>query len=629
MTLRLRLFPRSDGILDEEGNEVPATGAMFVITAYYETLMRSGDLLTTSPFAASGVPLIIPPVALGTVSVRQFGAVGNGTTDDRPAFLAALATGKAVLVPATDTFYRIVGPLTINAGGLIGDECHQTDSGVWSRLVFEDCDDASSGAINTRQASFLGGQVRLANLFIQAKNWAECEGYGVDAETPIEAVNVSVAGFPRSGIWLHHDATLNGPYQTRLENVFSQYNGGHGCLVGNGANNITLINYEGKWNGAPSYLVQPSLAGTGDGFHVAQTADGGSYPAYTPEGLVVIGGDCSYNAGFGWNLSQVQYSHICPGYCEGNLTNQVRWETLVNTHVQLTQVAGGEAGCTDASFYQPYEWGSKVMLGGKQLWPSTFRDRTLNPTASDVSGATIQNAARRVEFLARNNTASQIVYTTQGLDAEGSELSLADFAVLNFRCTSTAAISLGGNNTGTARYLKITQDGVRLPDQFYWAGGSGWNAAAITCKRHIARATAGPGQSIPDAGATSTPVALSAETFDFAGDMSSATVDGVSTIVFTAPRDGVYAIEAHAALDSNAAGGWFQISVTKNGSPGTAVTEGGRNPANLGGQARSELADKVLLDEGDVCVFRCYQDAATTGAKDIILARWSVHYEWS
>ncbi len=56
-----------------------------------------------------------------TVSVKDFGAKGDGTTDDRPAILAALATGKIVSVPAGE--YSIDASITVPAGarGLRGE----------------------------------------------------------------------------------------------------------------------------------------------------------------------------------------------------------------------------------------------------------------------------------------------------------------------------------------------------------------------------------------------------------------------------------------------------------------------------------------------------------------------------
>ena len=51
----------------------------------------------------------------GTADVRDFGAVGNGTANDTAAFLAAISTGRTVLIPPGT--YSVTGPLTITTPG--------------------------------------------------------------------------------------------------------------------------------------------------------------------------------------------------------------------------------------------------------------------------------------------------------------------------------------------------------------------------------------------------------------------------------------------------------------------------------------------------------------------------------
>ena len=50
-----------------------------------------------------------------TVSVKDFGAVGDGVADDTTAFASALATGKSVFIP--DGTYLITSSLTVSTGG--------------------------------------------------------------------------------------------------------------------------------------------------------------------------------------------------------------------------------------------------------------------------------------------------------------------------------------------------------------------------------------------------------------------------------------------------------------------------------------------------------------------------------
>lgn len=51
--------------------------------------------------------------AAGAVSVADFGATGDGITDDTVAFRNAALTGKTLIVPKTDAFYKISGTIVI------------------------------------------------------------------------------------------------------------------------------------------------------------------------------------------------------------------------------------------------------------------------------------------------------------------------------------------------------------------------------------------------------------------------------------------------------------------------------------------------------------------------------------
>lgn len=63
------------------------------------------------------------------LSVKDFGAVGDGVTDDRAAFVAALATGLPVYVPEAAVYYRISAPLILTSNAVI------YGSGTQSRIV--------------------------------------------------------------------------------------------------------------------------------------------------------------------------------------------------------------------------------------------------------------------------------------------------------------------------------------------------------------------------------------------------------------------------------------------------------------------------------------------------------------
>lgn len=60
----------------------------------------------------------------GLVSVLQFGAVGDGTTDDTVAIQAAVSTGSVVYFPAG--IYKISSQITIQNGGICGESFYRT-----------------------------------------------------------------------------------------------------------------------------------------------------------------------------------------------------------------------------------------------------------------------------------------------------------------------------------------------------------------------------------------------------------------------------------------------------------------------------------------------------------------------
>lgn len=262
------------------------------------------------------------------ISVKDFGAVGDGTTDDTAAFLAVIATGKVGFVPFGN--YKLTAALPLTEGGFVGEGFGIGGAGAqFALLTFYNLTSATNGAIYTRMATQKSNFPRLENLYIAASSWngvTGCLGYGLDIEAPLICDCVVVYGFKKSGVFLHNNTSgTGGPYQSRLRNVRSLYSGQHGILVGAGANAFGIESCEGKWSGAPSYGVAPSVAGSYDGLHVENTADGGGYAAFVPTALTVFGGDYSYNSQHGMNVVDCDGGNFGGGYSEGNLgAKQVR-----------------------------------------------------------------------------------------------------------------------------------------------------------------------------------------------------------------------------------------------------------------------------------------------------------------
>lgn len=252
----------------------------------------------------------------------------TGATFSTAAIDSARATGKLVRLPYGH--FKYSGNLDLTEGGLIGEGFGIGGAGAqFTLLEFFNQTDTTKGAIYTRTSTQKSNFPRLENLYIQASSWdgvTGCSGYGLDIEAPIICDRVVVYGFKKSGVFLHHNTGgTGGPYQSRLTNVRSLYSGQHGILVGAGANAFGIQSCEGKWSGAPSYGVAPSVAGSYDGLHIENTADGGGYASFVPTAVTVIGGDFSYNSQHGMNVVDCDGGNLGGAYSEGNLgAKQVR-----------------------------------------------------------------------------------------------------------------------------------------------------------------------------------------------------------------------------------------------------------------------------------------------------------------
>lgn len=312
--------------------------------------------------------------AEGFVSVMQFGAVGDGSTDDMAAFVAALATGKHAIVPYTTNGYKLVGNLEIKEGSLIGEGFGVGGVGAkFSKLTFYNCTSTTNGAIYTRIADRKGQFPRLENLYIEASSWdasTGCLGYGLDIEAPLIATRLVVTGFKKSGVFFHNDASGNGPYESIFTNVRSLVNGQHGFLIGAGANAVTLINCEGKWSGAPSYGTVPSAAGSYDGIYVDNTSDGGSYLSFHPTSLTIIGGDCSYNSRYGLNVVDSTGANIQLGYAEQNLSSD-GYQHAVGAQLRNNNIDFGFVTCTQG-FEAKNNQSSAVLAQTNRIWANGY-----------------------------------------------------------------------------------------------------------------------------------------------------------------------------------------------------------------------------------------------------------------
>lgn len=158
---------------------------------------RRGSLaamLTMS--TAATVPVNAPQTHGPSVSVTDFGAVGDGRADDTVAFQTALASGSCIFVPPAPVHYRVTRTLALQKPGqrLIG-------FGALSRIRFDPTDGASGNLFVTQHddsgfyALHLMPARTAANLF---ESWAIAI---VDARR-VSVEDCHFSGMYRGGILL-------------------------------------------------------------------------------------------------------------------------------------------------------------------------------------------------------------------------------------------------------------------------------------------------------------------------------------------------------------------------------------------------------------------------------------------
>ena len=117
-------------------------------------------------------------------SVKDFGAVGDGVSDDLAAMQAAHNTGQLIYYPAGE--YKFSGQLTIPAGGIVG---------AGKTLTNLNCTDASSnaaikytGAYNTLSGGLVSGPPTFRDFTLNG-NALKATGAGLQFESATNEVS--------------------------------------------------------------------------------------------------------------------------------------------------------------------------------------------------------------------------------------------------------------------------------------------------------------------------------------------------------------------------------------------------------------------------------------------------------
>ena len=386
-----------------------------------------------------------------------------GTTDMAAAFTAAIALKMPIHVPAG--VYRHNGQMTaITQGGLIGEQWVSGTNDGNTRIVFYNITGATQAAIRLQWDTLNANGLRyLENIDVFASSWDNttgCNGYGVEVTGPCRMRNVQIVGFEVNNLFTHNTATDGqAPYGSLFENVQSVYSGQHGIMVGTGTNTVTFINCDSKYSGAPSYLTAPSVAGNYDGFQVEYLNAANPSSAFfsrVPEGIKVIGGDCSYNSRYGWNFLGMQAGVIMTSYAEGNLNaspSQVNLSSgITNSFFVLDGIADRRAGVNFAMIGSGADLGSNtVFVGGR-----------------DCGGGQSNTAASCVHM---NNALGTTYFGHSSDFTDAARLSCGTDGIANLSADGAGYWNLNGTSL---RYSTVTVLGARR---------TGWTVASGTATR--------------------------------------------------------------------------------------------------------------------------------------------------
>jgi hypothetical protein len=220
------------------------------------------------PFAESVVTNVEAKLAQ-IVSVVDFGAVGDGVTDDYQAFQDAIdslpVSGGAVLIPATTSnTWKISQTLNVRKKlHLIGQVAHGTGDQKGTKLVFPA--DVSGIVFNSYNTSLYttvtpdpllpGAYGSVMENIMLLGGGGSAAADGVVVRCKMECRNVSVRGFYRYGFRIYADIGAGGSIegdanQWKLDNCQAILNGDHGVYVdGADANTGVAIKVFSQLNG--------------------------------------------------------------------------------------------------------------------------------------------------------------------------------------------------------------------------------------------------------------------------------------------------------------------------------------------------------------------------------------------
>ena len=369
-----------------------------------------------------------------TVSIADFGAVGNGTTDDTAAINAALAASKHVVVPAGFTSL-ISSTIVVPA---------------YSRLTFMGGSGNTSTAL---PASYFLMKSTMSTTGITVAAGSVIEYGGVVGQSGNSADGIAIVG--NSAKLIKPFVALAGGNGIRvgttgganvndyiLENPYCVNNTGHGIFVHDG-------NTSGISNANAGLITQPiTNYNTGDGVHLGN--------AYW---TTIISGNSEVNTGWGLYISgnnnnsypECRYTSIIGGdYNEGNTAGQVYdggyfSQFIVADHNSTTTAAG--SGLQGSGLRNTLSPGFNSLMGLNIPLTATYPFQINSNTMTFPSTAAVIARTDAGQTFTGNQTVTGSITTSTDSKFNGQTVGLGGGAI----STNTALgfQSLYKNTTGS------------------------------------------------------------------------------------------------------------------------------------------------------------------------------------
>ena len=412
-----------DGAVLVAGTDFSWTGTTVVLSmaAYLNQVLRVAYSTAAGVKAISPGSVVDASVAVSsklynriydTVSVKDFGAVGDGVADDTVAIQAALlaATGKALYFPASTSFYAVSDELTIPAGSKVygdgwGSKVKQT---VVNKNLF----------VMGHQSSIDG--LHLIGRASGATDFTKNSGVFANAVGTISVTNNYVEQFEGSGVEIRacHDVSITNNWF--FANIWSSYSAGVA-----GASTADILLYSAAANSS-RMLISGNFCLSNNSQGIYADALGGNGDLVISNNICVTLDPTTCTVGGAWtefamttNASALQRRHgiICSYSAQsqngpratiiGNLCRNTSWTGIYKDGISQGGVLIAENVCTKNGYAISNSLSGGIWLyaDGYELVEGNYISDFKNTDVSGSGGITVYSTVIPTKrTVVRNNT---------------------------------------------------------------------------------------------------------------------------------------------------------------------------------------------------------------------------------